>query len=83
MIIKLAQNLKWRCYRSTKRLVKAVKMREDFQLETSLGFVPGKKGDWVIETGKKIRFPCDEQVFLKTYRQLDEAHPGQTRRWDD
>lgn len=83
MIIKLAQNLKWRSYRSNKRLVKAVKMREDFQLETSLGFVGGKRGDWVVETGKQIRFPCEESVFLKTYRPLDAVNPGESGRWED
>lgn len=83
MLIKLDQNLKWRNFRSKKRLVKAVKMREDFLLETSLGYVEGKRGDWVVEMGHKIRFPCDERVFLKSYHPLENDNASPWRRCDD
>jgi hypothetical protein len=64
--------------------VKAVKMRCDFLLQTSLGYMPGKKGDYIVEIAPKVRFLCSEEAFLKNHGIIQkpdtERRTGEDRR---
>jgi hypothetical protein len=67
MIIKLGHNPGFKRFASKNR-VKAVKLREDSLVETSLGFLQGKKGEFLVEAAPNIRFLCAEKVFLAQFR---------------
>ena len=71
MIIKLTEHIPGELhYIRRKRSVKAVRMMEDFMLETWIGWAPGRKGDWIVEIADTIRIPVSEAAFLKEYSSL-------------
>jgi len=67
MIVKLGEDPGFEEYAHRDRTVKAAKMRSDFLVETTLGFLPGKKGDYIVEIAPRVRFPCAEEAFLKSH----------------
>lgn len=67
MIVKLGEDPGFGSYASKDRAVKAIRMLEDFLVETALGFLQGKKGDYVVEIAPKVRFPCGAKEFLASY----------------
>lgn len=48
-------------------IVKAYQMKNEFKVKTKQGIVKGKAGDYIIEGIDKERYPCDKEVFEKTY----------------
>jgi hypothetical protein len=67
MIVKLGQNPGFKRYVSKNKRVKAVKMRGDFLVETSIGFMKGKRGEYLVESAPRVRFTCAEKEFLAAY----------------
>jgi hypothetical protein len=88
MIVKLGEDPGFEDWTSKDRAVRAVKMTQDFLVETSLGFLPGKKGDYLVEMAPNVRFPCGEGAFLGAYRRIeidamDRRSGNDGRRRDD
>lgn len=81
MIVKLGQELEWEYFVRKDKLVKALKMREDFLVETYLdkGFLEGKRGDFIVEVAPGIRFPCTETHFLNGYHPVPKAGEHERR----
>ena len=71
MIVKLGEDPGFEEWASKDTAVKAIKMREDFLVETSLGFLPGKRNDFLVEMTPGVRFPCSEEAFLKGHARLE------------
>ena len=78
MIVKLGEDPGFELYANRDKAVKAVRMPQDFLVETTLGYLPGKKGDWIVEIAPKVRFPCGQEAFLATYAPMQL--PGCDRR---
>ena len=72
MIVKLADDPGFESWALNDKAVKAAKMRQDFLVETSLGFLPGKRGDYIVEIAPHVRFPCAEAEFLASHRRLEQ-----------
>lgn len=50
--------------------IKAIKMQEDFEIETLEGTMKGKKGDWLMQGVKGELYPCERKIFEKSYRRF-------------
>lgn len=48
------------------------KMDEDFEVKTMEGYVQGKKGDYLMRGVKGEMYPCDKDIFHKTYMHLND-----------
>lgn len=48
-------------------LVKAVQINCDFEVETLEGTMKGKVNDYLIKGIKGEFYPCDKEIFLKSY----------------
>jgi len=59
-------------YRKT-TLTEAVRMNEPFRVETLEGVMEGKAGDWLMIGAKGEMYPCDADVFEKTYELVCEV----------
>lgn len=68
MIIKLHQQLPWKRFKSTRQIVGAVRMKEDFMFESRLGWQQGFKGQWLLECGEGMRCAIDDQAFSRQYK---------------
>ena len=86
MIVKLGEELEWDFFVRRDKPVKAVKMREDFLVETHLqkGYLQGHRGDYCVEVAPEIRFPCSAEQFLGAYvpierSEVDRRHGGDRR----
>ena len=55
-----------RKYRKT-ALARAVQMTEPFQVETLEGTMEGRAGDWLMIGVSGEMYPCDAEVFKKSY----------------
>jgi hypothetical protein len=73
MIVMLDEDPGFDHYALKDRAVKAVKMHADFLLQTSLGYVPGKKGEYIVEIAPGVRFPCSERAFLQSYGPMEHS----------
>ncbi len=59
-------------------VVTAQRMREGFTVETMEGTMTGKPGDWLITGINGEQYPCDDEIFRKTYEAAStETEPGQ------
>ncbi|MBT8255406.1 MAG: PGDYG domain-containing protein [Bacteroidia bacterium] len=47
--------------------VKCVQIDEPFEVETMEGTLRGKKGDWLMVGVDGEVYPCDQEIFRKTY----------------
>ncbi len=56
-----------RLYRKT-ALTKATRMLEAFSVETLEGTMMGKVGDWLMVGTNGEMYPCDADIFAKTYK---------------
>lgn len=50
-----------------KTLTRAVQMHEPFSVETLEGTMQGQSGDWLMIGINGEMYPCDADVFAKTY----------------
>lgn len=51
--------------------VKCIQINEPFEVETLEGVMKGKKGDWLMIGIHGEMYPCDHEIFTKTYKLLD------------
>jgi len=42
-------------------------MEEPFEVETLEGVLQGKKGDWLMVGIQGELYPCDQEIFAKSY----------------
>ena len=47
--------------------VRCYQMREDFTVHTKEGIMSGKSGDWLMIGVNGEPYPCDREIFEKTY----------------
>lgn len=74
MIIKLTQEVPGQAsYVRRDRAIKAVEMQEDFMVETWIGWVQGRRGDYLVEICDTLRFPVSAAAFLKEYAPFDPS----------
>jgi len=88
MIVKMGADPGFEYYAMRHNTVKALLMPEPFLLETSLGYLKGSKGDYVVEVALGVRFACTAIAFLKTHARLapegcDRRCGPEDRRTDD
>jgi len=47
--------------------IKCLQIDEPFEVETMEGVLQGKKGDWLMVGVDGEVYPCDREIFEKTY----------------
>jgi len=47
--------------------IECVQINEPFEVETLEGTMTGKKGDWLMKGVNGELYPCDRNIFDKTY----------------
>lgn len=47
--------------------IKCIRIDEPFVVETLEGTMKGKKGDWLMVGVSGEMYPCDREIFEKTY----------------
>jgi hypothetical protein len=62
----------WQPYRKRPLVIWAKKMREPFEVVTLEGTMSGKAGDYLIKGVEGEEYPCDAEIFKKTYERADE-----------
>lgn len=50
--------------------IKCIQINEPFMVETLEGKMKGKKGDWLMIGIDGEMYPCDQDIFDKTYNLL-------------
>jgi hypothetical protein len=50
--------------------IKCIQIEEPFLVETLEGKMKGKKGDWLMVGVNGEMYPCDQDIFEKTYNLL-------------
>jgi len=53
--------------------VKCVQINEPFEVETMEGVMKGKKGDWLMCGIHGEMYPCDQEIFEKTYSIIQKS----------
>jgi hypothetical protein len=56
-------------YEKLPKIIHAKQMDKDFEVETMEGTMKGKKGDYLIVGVEGERYPCNEEVFKKSYKE--------------
>lgn len=56
-------------YRKKPVVVRAIKLKEEVQVETREGTLKGYPGDFIIEGIEGEIYPCDRKIFWKTYEE--------------
>ncbi|MBT8253359.1 MAG: hypothetical protein HKN00_06570 [Flavobacteriaceae bacterium] len=51
--------------------IKCIQMQEAFTVETLEGTMNGKAGDWLMVGVSGELYPCDHEIFLKSYDLID------------
>jgi len=54
-------------FRKKPRIIEAVQIHEEFEVETLEGKMKGKKGDYLIIGIKGETYPCDKEIFEESY----------------
>lgn len=67
MIVKLGEELDWDYWMRRENKVKVWKAHENFRAETSIGWIEGRKGDYLVEMAPGVRLVCNEETLLKSY----------------
>lgn len=52
--------------------VGACQINEEFEVDTLEGTMKGKKGDWLMKGIDGEFYPCDREIFEKTYDILED-----------
>lgn len=47
--------------------IKCIQINESFTVETMEGIMKGKKGDWLMVGVNGEMYPCDNEIFKKSY----------------
>ena len=53
--------------------IECFKMNEPFEVETMEGLMTGKKGDWLMKGIDGELYPCDDEIFRKTYELIESS----------
>jgi hypothetical protein len=48
-------------------VIKCIQINEPFEVETLEGKMMGKKGDWLMVGVNNEMYPCDKNIFKKSY----------------
>lgn len=56
-----------------KTLTKATQMPIPFSVQTLEGTMEGKAGDWLMVGVNGEMYPCDAEIFIKTYEPMEES----------
>jgi hypothetical protein len=67
MILCESIDIEFKPYRKLPVVIQAVKMNEDFIVETLEGKMEGKSGDYLIRGVKGELYPCRKDIFEETY----------------
>ncbi len=51
--------------------IQCVQIHEPFEVETMEGVLRGKKDDWLMIGIQSEMYPCDNEIFQKTYELID------------
>ncbi|PTM06622.1 MAG: hypothetical protein DA407_11575 [Bacteroidetes bacterium] len=51
--------------------INCIQINEPFSVETMEGKMKGKKGDWLMVGVNGEMYPCDQDIFKKTYDVLN------------
>ncbi len=57
-------------YRKRPVAIRAMRIHEEFEVETEEGVMKGKPGDWLIQGVEKELYPCKHSIFRKTYEEV-------------
>lgn len=68
---------KFRPYRKKPVIINAMQIDEEFEVHTKKGIMRAKPGDYLIEGVEGELYPCDRDIFQKTY---DPLRTGEERR---
>ena len=47
--------------------IKCIQINEPFEVQTMEGVMKGKKGDWLMVGITGEMYPCDDEIFRRTY----------------
>ena len=47
--------------------IECMEMDQAFEVETLEGVMKGKEGDWLMKGVSGEMYPCDREIFLKSY----------------
>ena len=53
--------------------IECIQINEPFKVETMEGIMTGKKGDWLMIGINDEMYPCDQDIFNKTYDIVKES----------
>ena len=56
-------------YVKKRTFVKAVKMNQDFVIETSSGALTGNRGDYLVEDEDGNLYPVEQEIFETVYKE--------------
>ncbi len=51
--------------------IKCFQINETFEVQTKEGIMKGKKGDWLMIGISGEMYPCDDEIFKKSYTILN------------
>lgn len=51
--------------------IQCIQINEPFEVETMEGTMKGKPGDWLMVGINGEMYPCDQDIFIKTYALID------------
>ena len=63
-------NMPFGRFRKKPVVVKAIRISKPFRVQTKEGIMEGKAGDWLIIGVANEAYPCDHDIFKKTYEQV-------------
>lgn len=52
-------------------IIQCCQMDEPFEVETLEGILKGKKGDWLMVGIQGELYPCDQDIFAKSYNLIE------------
>lgn len=70
-------NLPFKRFAKRPVVIRAVRLTKPFSVQTLEGVMKGKKGDMLIIGVSGEIYPCDYEIFKKTYQNLD----GSPAKW--
>jgi hypothetical protein len=67
----LTDDIRWVKYRKKPVVIEAIKMDEDFCVETLEGVMKGDAGDYLIRGVELELYPCKPSIFEKSYEKVE------------
>lgn len=63
----MTDGMRWVTYKSLPKIIKAVQMSEDFEVDTLEGLMHGNAGDYLVTGIQGERYPCKKEIFEASY----------------